>query len=61
MDFLEIANLRQSCRSYDESRPVEEEKLTAILRLPGWHPLPATASPTTLPSAGVKPPKMWPC
>ena len=31
MDFLEIANLRQSCRSYDESRPVEEEKLTAIL------------------------------
>ena len=31
MDFLEIANLRQSCRSYDESRPVEGEKLTAIL------------------------------
>ncbi len=31
MDFLEIAKLRQSCRSYDESRPVEEEKLNAIL------------------------------
>ena len=31
MDFLEIARARQSCRSYDETRPVEEEKLNAIL------------------------------
>lgn len=31
MDFLEIANLRQSCRSYDEHRPVEQEKLDAII------------------------------
>ena len=31
MDFLEIARQRQSCRSYDETRPVEEEKLSAIL------------------------------
>ena len=31
MNFLEIAQARQSCRSYDESRPVEEEKLNAIL------------------------------
>ena len=31
MDFLEIANARQSCRSYDESRNVEPEKLNAIL------------------------------
>ena len=31
MDFLKIANTRQSCRSYDESRPVEREKLDAIL------------------------------
>ena len=31
MNFLEIANLRQSCRSYDPDRPVEPEKLTAIL------------------------------
>ena len=31
MDFLDIAKLRQSCRSYDETRPVEEEKLNAIL------------------------------
>ena len=31
MDFLEIANARQSCRSYDCSRSVEPEKLQAIL------------------------------
>ena len=31
MNFSEIALARQSCRSYDEARPVEEEKLTAIL------------------------------
>lgn len=31
MNFLEIAQNRQSCRSYDETRPVEQEKLDAIL------------------------------
>ena len=31
MNFLEIANQRQSCRKYDENRPVEEEKLNAVL------------------------------
>ena len=31
MDFLEIAKARQSCRSYDENRPVEKEKLEAVL------------------------------
>ena len=31
MDFLKIANARQSCRSYEEGRPVEEEKLSAVL------------------------------
>ncbi len=31
MDFLEIASLRQSCRSYDETRDVEEEKLQKVL------------------------------
>lgn len=31
MDFLEIANARQSCRKYDEERPVEQEKLMAVL------------------------------
>lgn len=32
MNFTEIALLRQSCRSYDETKPVEDEKLHAILQ-----------------------------
>ena len=31
MNFMQIANARQSCRSYNEEKPVEQEKLTAIL------------------------------
>ena len=31
MNFMEIAQNRQSCRAYDETRPVEDEKLNAIL------------------------------
>ena len=31
MNFMEIAQNRQSCRAYDETRPVEDEKLQAIL------------------------------
>ena len=31
MDFLEIARQRQSCRSYEADREVEQEKLDAIL------------------------------
>lgn len=31
MNFSEIAQTRQSCRSYDPDRPVEEEKLAAVL------------------------------
>ena len=31
MNFLEIAQARQSCRSYDESRAIEPEKLNAVL------------------------------
>ena len=31
MNFLEIARNRQSCRSYDEARIVEREKLDAIV------------------------------
>ena len=31
MNFTEIALTRQSCRSYDETRDVEQEKLEAIL------------------------------
>ena len=32
MNFTEIAENRQSCRSYDAAREIEEEKLAAILR-----------------------------
>ena len=32
MNFTEIANTRQSCRSYDSAREVEKEKLNAILK-----------------------------
>ncbi len=31
MNFLEIAQNRQSCRSYDENKQVEQEKLDSIL------------------------------
>ncbi len=31
MNFIEIAKGRQSCRNYDETRPVEQEKIQAIL------------------------------
>ncbi len=31
MDYFELINTRQSCRSYNEERPVEEEKLQAVL------------------------------
>ena len=31
MNFMEIAKNRQSCRSYEEGRAVEQEKLDAIL------------------------------
>lgn len=31
MNFMEIAQTRQSCRSYDEAKPVEAEKLAAVL------------------------------
>ncbi len=31
MNFTDIAKMRQSCRNYDAARPVEEEKIAAIL------------------------------
>jgi len=31
MDFMQIANARQSCRNYDESREVEHEKIESVL------------------------------
>ena len=30
MDFLEIANARQSCRAYEAGREVEQEKLDIL-------------------------------
>ena len=32
MNFMDIAENRQSCRSYDEDRTVEQEKLDAVLK-----------------------------
>ena len=32
MNFIEIAEHRQSCRSYDSTKDVEQEKLDAVLR-----------------------------
>ena len=48
MNFLEIANARQSCRKYDETRPVEEEKLQAILEAVRLAPSACNGQPYTL-------------
>jgi len=48
MDFLEIANIRQSCRKYDEKRPVEDEKLKAILEAVRLAPSACNGQPYTL-------------
>ena len=45
MDFLEIANHRQSCRGYDPDRPVEREKLEAILEAVRLAPSACNAQP----------------
>lgn len=45
MDFLEIANIRQSCRSYDAAREVEREKLDAILEAARLAPSACNAQP----------------
>ena len=48
MDFLQIANARQSCRSYDEGRTVEQEKLDAILEAARLAPSACNAQPYRL-------------
>ena len=48
MDFLEIANSRQSCRSFDENRPVEPEKLQKILDAARLAPSACNAQPYLL-------------
>ena len=45
MNFLEIAKNRQSCRSYDVSRPVEQEKLDAVLEAARLAPSACNAQP----------------
>lgn len=57
MDFLELAKLRQSCRSYDENRDVEPEKLAAILEAGRLSPSACNSQPYhILRSAGAKRP-----
>ena len=45
MDYLEIAKSRQSCRSYDSERAVEEKKLSAILEAARLAPSACNAQP----------------
>ena len=45
MNFLEIAQARQSCRQYDPNRPVEREKLDAILEAVRLSPSACNAQP----------------
>ena len=48
MDFLEIAKARQSCRSYEENRPVEPEKLQRVLEAARLAPSACNGQPYTL-------------
>ncbi len=48
MNFLEIAQNRQSCRSYDETRAVEPEKLEAILEAARLAPSACNGQPYAL-------------
>lgn len=45
MDFLEIANTRQSCRSFDAERAVEPEKLKRILEAARLSPSSSNGQP----------------
>ena len=45
MNFLEIAKSRQSCRAYEEARPVEQEKLDAVLEAARLAPSACNAQP----------------
>ena len=48
MDFTEIAEKRQSCRSYDPSRKVEDEKLRACLEAAILAPSAVNSQPFTM-------------
>ena len=45
MNFTEIARARQSCRSYDENRAIEPEKLAAIVEAARLAPSACNAQP----------------
>ena len=45
MNFTEIANQRQSCRSFDKTRVVEQEKLDAILNVARLSPSACNGQP----------------
>ena len=49
MNFMEIAQTRQSCRSYDPARPVEQEKLDAVLEAVRLAPSACNGQPYHLP------------
>ena len=48
MDFLEISNARQSCRSYEENRAVEPEKLEKVLEAARLAPSACNGQPYVL-------------
>ena len=48
MDFMEIANARQSCRSYEENRAVEPEKLEKVLEAARLAPSACNGQPYVL-------------
>ena len=52
MNFTEISLNRQSCRSYDENRPVEAEKLNAIMEELGY-PIPQKTQEAETPKKAV--------
>ncbi len=45
MNFMELAQTRQSCRSYNETKAVEQEKLNAILEAARLAPSACNAQP----------------
>ena len=53
MDFKTIALTRQSCREYDPSRDVEEEKLQAVLEMVRLAPSACNALTACLNCPGV--------
>jgi nitroreductase len=48
MNFMEIARNRQSCRAYDENKPVENHKLQAVLEAARLAPSACNGQPYTL-------------